>query len=589
MRPSLIPLVLLLCVGVRLASGAPAILSGQVKNAASNVTVTASGAGLAQGSYIAIYGTGLGPSTAASATVPYPTNLEGATVTITPSGGSPLPAFLTYAQAGQINAILPSSVPAGSATVTVSFGGATSPPEKINVVQSSFGVFSTGFPIGAAAVINVNTASLYNLFTNAANGGDVLELFGTGLGPITGGDNVAPGIVSPAGITVKVLVGGQSITPVYAGRSSQYPALDQINFVLPSDGSIPDSCFVPIAVQVNGAMSNYATIAKATGSRSCVTPLGLNASALGALDQGGTLNFGFLTLSKSTIQGSLGPITATISTEQSGAAFASLNGTGLFGLLQSPGATPPLNANGTCLVETIDAFTPPSTTVPPVPKPLNAGASLSLSGPNSKAQTLPTIAGAGYGAFLAQSGATIGGISLAGIVPGVPVVPAGLPSSFIEPGQWTIKGTGGSDIGAFSASVTVPSPLVCTNCDGIGTIDRTQPLTLNWTGGGGANDYVEIAGVATAASLASASRNVATVFACAARASDGTFTVPASILGQLPTSSSDPTAANTGALLIINGLGTSDGTFAAPLTAGGNLDAGYFGYASVLTKLAGYK
>jgi uncharacterized protein (TIGR03437 family) len=576
-------------VTLPVAASAPFILSGQVKNAASNTTLAAAGAGLAQGSYIAIYGTGLGPDTFASGAIPYPATLGGSSVSITPSGGSPIAAYLTFALAGQVNAILPSNVPLGDATVTVSYNGATSPPEKIKVVKSSFGIFSTGFPIGAAAIININTASLYNLLTNAANGGDVMLLFGTGLGPITSGDNVPPGAVTPAGIDVKVLIGGQTITPLYAGRSSQFPALDQINFVLPSDGSIPDGCFVPVAVQVNGVVSNYATLAKATGSRTCPSPLGLSTAALQRLDQGAKINLGLLSLNRSTIQGSLGPLTATIVTEQAGATFAALDAAGLFSLLQTPGAIPPLHAPGTCLVQTVDAFSPPTTSVPAVPKPLNAGAKLTLSGPGNKAQDLPSLAGIGYGAYLAQSGATIAGIPLAGLVPGVPVVPSGLPATYIESGPWSIKGAGGTQVGALSATVSVPAPLVCTNCDGITSIDRSQPLTLNWTGGGGANDYVQIGGAATAASLADPSKNVASLFACTARASDGKFTIPASVLGQLPTSSSDPTAANTGALIIVNGLGTANASFTAPLTTGGNLDAGYFGYSSVLTKLVGYK
>jgi hypothetical protein len=418
-----------------------------------------------------------------------------------------------------------------------------------------------------------------------------MELFGTGLGPITGGDNVAPGVVTPAGIDVKVLIGSAVVTPSYAGRSAQYPALDQINFVLPSDPGIPDGCFVPIAVQVNGVPGNYATLAKATGGRTCPAPLGLSTAALQELDQGGTVNVGLLSLSRSTILASVLGISINVATEQAGGAFASLDAGGLFGLLQTPGDAPPLNAPGTCLVQTEAAIAAPTSTIPPVPKPVYAGAKLTLSGPNSKTLDLPSQAGIGYAAFLAQSG----GLGIP--IPGIPTVPAGLPSTFIEPGLWSIQGTGGIGVGPFSASITVPSPLNCSpSCD-ITSIDRTQPLTIQWTGGGGSQDYVEVAGVATTPSLADATKNVTVLFACTAKASDGALTVPVSVLSQMPTSSSDPLASNTGALLVINGLGNSGTSFTAPLTmltpAGiapaGNLDAGYFGYSSVRTKLMTYK
>src|SRR5580704_17251174 len=119
MKKQLIPFLLAIA-----ASAAPAIKSGGVVNAATNIPLAASGAGIAQGSYFAVYGTGLGPDTFASASVPYPATLGGASVTITPSSGAAVQAFLTYAQAGQINAILPSTTPLGSSTVTVTYHGA---------------------------------------------------------------------------------------------------------------------------------------------------------------------------------------------------------------------------------------------------------------------------------------------------------------------------------------------------------------------------------------------------------------------------------------------------------------------------------
>jgi hypothetical protein len=131
--------------------------------------------------------------------------------------------------------------------------------------------------------------------------------------------------------------------------------------------------------------------------------------------------------------------------------------------------------------------------------------------------------------------------------------------------------------------------LNCSPSSDITSIDRTQPLTIQWTGGGTGQDYVEVAGVASTASLADPTKNVNVLFACSGKASDGSLTVPVSVLGQMPTSSSDPLASNIGALIVINGLGNAGNSFAAPLAAGGNLDAGYFGYSSVRTKLMEYK
>jgi hypothetical protein len=44
--------------------------------------------------------------------------------------------------------------------------------------------------------------------------------------------------------------------------------------------SVPDGCFIPFAIQVNGVVSSYGTFAKATGSKTCTAPLGLSAATL---------------------------------------------------------------------------------------------------------------------------------------------------------------------------------------------------------------------------------------------------------------------------------------------------------------------
>ncbi len=65
------------------------------------------------------------------------------------------------------------------------------------------------------------------------------------------------------------------------------------------------------------------------------------------------------------------------------------------------------------------------------------------------------------------------------------LVPPGMgPAPFLSPGSYTIIGSGGADVGPFSASVTVPgsNPITWTNRDQLTTVDRTKPLTFTWTG-----------------------------------------------------------------------------------------------------------
>jgi uncharacterized protein (TIGR03437 family) len=250
---------------------APAINAGGVVNAASNAPIGTAG-GIAQGSIISIYGVNMGPATGVSApTLPLSANLGNVTVAVTPANGGPSRiAYPTYVSAGQINVILSSTLPVGPQNVTVTFNGVTSQPAAIQVVNSTFGIFTANFGSGPAAIIDVSTTDPYLSATNAARPGDILELFGTGLGPVNAPDNDAPGgAISPPGITVQVFVGGQAITPIYAGRSPQFPGEDQINFQLPPAGLVAQGCSVSISVVVNGIRSNAATLPIAGGGGAC--------------------------------------------------------------------------------------------------------------------------------------------------------------------------------------------------------------------------------------------------------------------------------------------------------------------------------
>jgi uncharacterized protein (TIGR03437 family) len=564
---ALVPLVL--------GQSGPVINPASVISAATFAPMGGPNQGLAQGSFIAIFGSNLGPANFVQATsFPIPTSLGGSSVTITPATGSPVQAYIDFVFSGQINAILPSNTPLGPANVTVTYNNQTSPPIKINVVASSFGIFTAASGSGPAATINFTDANAgaeyHNYFTNAANPGQTLELYGTGLGPVGPGlDNNPPGAVIPANVSVQVLVGGTLITPFYAGRSPTLAGVDQINFTLPSDGSLPASCFVPIAIVVNGVTSNFGTLATAASGLNCPAPFGLVASQLANLENGGTLNAGFMNLSSITTEVSSNGFTGDATVQQAGAIFSADNAYAFLGLSQTLGGTPPVYPAGSCVVETINSPPIPTSATPPVTGELNAGASLQLTGPVGKSASLP-FASTGYTDTVAQSN-------------------FGSPApTFIAPGSWTMTGTGGPDLGAFSATITVPTALSCTNCGTINTITRSTPLTINWTGGGSSQDWVQIGGISTAPLIADTTKNVAVVFQCAAHATDRTFTVPANILSQLPAAPDNPLASTFGTLVLTNVLNTNN-SFTAPLKAGGNLDLAFFNYSSVFLRVVGFQ
>src|ERR1700744_5561255 len=167
LKGSLISLTL-----IRLVCGqsGPVISPASVISAATYAPMGGPNAGLAEGSFISVYGTNLGPAApVTAATLPLQTALSGSSVTITPTAGAPVQAYIDFTSSGQINAILPSNTPVGPANVTVTYNGATSPPIKINVVAPSFGIFTQFYGGGPAATINATSGPPYfNLANNSA-------------------------------------------------------------------------------------------------------------------------------------------------------------------------------------------------------------------------------------------------------------------------------------------------------------------------------------------------------------------------------------------------------------------------------------
>jgi hypothetical protein len=145
----------------------------------------------------------------------------------------------------------------------------------------------------------------------------------------------------------------------------------------------------------------------------------------------------------------------------------------------------------------------------------------------------------------------------------------GLANFTLPAGSYTINGAGGNDVGAFSATISIGSPLTI-NGGLPGTVVRNNGLTLNWTGGN-TDDPVEIYGGTTTRTGAGASAvTTVTQFICLTTAGQKTFTVPASILNQVPATVA---ASDAGTLGVASGAIAS---FSAPLKAGGSIDSGSF-------------
>jgi uncharacterized protein (TIGR03437 family) len=275
----------------------PTVFSGGIVNADSLVPVGLPNADIAQGSIFSIFGTGLGPANSPGLSFPLQNTLGGVSVQVT-SGGTAVNALPLFVGPGQINALLPSTTPTGPATLTVTTSNGTSAAANFNVVDHSFGINSVNQSGAGVGIIDNST---YKLITenSAAQAGDVIIIWGTGLGKVSGNEQDGPLPGNQPNIHAKVYIGAEQATINYQGRSGCCAGVDQIAVVVPSGVT---GCHVPIAVQIDGdndIVSNWVTtsIAAPNANRVCSDATGPSSSELlNFLDKGGS--FGFVGLSR---------------------------------------------------------------------------------------------------------------------------------------------------------------------------------------------------------------------------------------------------------------------------------------------------
>ena len=172
--------------------------------------------------------------------------------------------------------------------------------------------------------------------------------------------------------------------------------------------------------------------------------------------------------------------------------------------------------------------------------------------------------------------------------PYIGMLGGGVPSSdgsskilppFLDGGNYKVTGSGGKDVGAFSATVNIPAVVRWTNRDSLSTIDRGANLTLTWSGGTPAKQLVMIGGVSND------SKTKATAgFFCFVPADTGKYTVPPSILGNLPAGVAANPTDSMGVLFV----GTIPSGEYSKFTASG-LDSGMLIYGALSSKPVVYK
>jgi len=489
------------------------------------------------------------------------------------SGGSTVNAIPLFVGPNQINALLLSTTPTGSATLTVTTADGTSAPANFTVVDHSFGINSVNQSGAGAGIIDNSTYKLISQ-NDAAQAGDVIIIWGTGLGAVTGKEQNGPLPGNQPNIHAKVYVGGEQAKINYQGRSGCCAGVDQIFAVVPSGVT---GCHVPIAVEIDGEhhiVSNWVTtsIAAPNANRVCSDTTGPSSNQiLSFLTKGGS--FGFVGLDRSistspALPPPFGTGSPTTTTTDSGSATFVKYTPEQFTVAENIFQTYTI---GAC---SVFVFNGQSALIidPTVPVGLDAGKLINVGGPNGAKELQPNAAsGVGY------YDATLGGGSGPGSLP-----------LYLDPGTYSIdNGAGGADVKAFKFSLTLPPTLDWTNIDSVGPVNRANGQLVTWTGGDPAG-IVTISGDSIVISTDSNGNNsgVGAFFTCHAPVSAGQFNIPAPVLLSLPASSVISPVA--GVSIDLGSLSVGTSSLPVTFTATG-LNYGYAGSSLTSSKTLAYQ
>jgi uncharacterized protein (TIGR03437 family) len=549
----------------------PSVTKGGIFNAASFGLPGLPNSSIAQGSFFSVFGTNLGVTNSTQVTFPLPTSILGTSIKVT-VGSTSVDAFPYYTSPTQVNAILPSKTPTGTGTLTLTFNGQSS-STPITVVSSSFGTFSWN-SLGSGPGVIQNYVSSTQLTNNGAvtaniggypfepaRPGQTLILWGTGLGPVSGDEGAAPPVPVDMKDTlgVEVWVGGKKAQVTYAGRTPCCAAEDQLNLIVP-DGI--QGCYVSVLVKAGGVVSNGTSVAVAPAPNAvCSDANGIDPANLQSAQSAGSVRLGVVNLSRTQLNidaGALGKINATadIAAGEFGQ-FSALQIERFYGVTLNPSV-------GSCAVSQFVGLDP-TPVDPTLPTLVDAGASLSITGPLGN-KAIPRTAANIYSA-------TLGGVALNELLTGT------LKPNYFDPGTYTVSGgggTGGNAVGSFSSQITIPAPPTWTNSAQTTNVPRSSDLTVTWTGAD-PNGFVAITGIsAVGGALGPTSTSPGVAFLCIAPGAPGTFTIPSVVLQALPasnTSSIIPTG-----FLLVGGIDVPV-KFSAP-----NLDAAYVTYRTLIGK-----
>ncbi len=142
-------------------------------------------------------------------------------------------------------------------------------------------------------------------------------------------------------------------------------------------------------------------------------------------------------------------------------------------------------------------------------------------------------------------------------------LPIDLSPPFFKAGEWHVRDAGGTSSAPFDVSFRLPPPLLLTNLDALGTVDRRADLLITWDPKGYSSEYALTASIY---GLNQWFYGPSVMYRVPAMA--GQIKLPASLLAAIPSRSISYQLQVT-----ISSRPDSLPLFSIPLTAGGSLPA----------------
>jgi uncharacterized protein (TIGR03437 family) len=236
---------------LRLSNAQPKLPAAGIANAASYAA-----GGVAPGEIVSLYGTALGPAAGANLELTNPVLVSNALAGVHVLFDG-VPAPITYASAGQVNAVVPYAV-AGHSTTTlqVEYLGAVTAPVSLQVAAAAPGLFTANaLGTGPGAILNNVDYSLNTAGNPVARGGYV-DIYLTGAGATTPASVdgllvTAPYPMLPANAATVTMGGVPCPTIAYAGAAPYLiSGLTQITVQVPE--AVTPGPSVPLAVAIGG-------------------------------------------------------------------------------------------------------------------------------------------------------------------------------------------------------------------------------------------------------------------------------------------------------------------------------------------------